>query len=134
MICLSQNIQDLHIGCLVSSHYLDFALRHMFSPKAIQTTTLEEPLGLFLGTFAASGLPANGVNALFVPNAVYGSRDQQGRINRRVSKQDRNNRAVTGGNYDPTRTSCSHQDIDYKPEFAGMDKEQVDAEKASYVS
>jgi len=81
-----------------------------------------KPKGILLGTWKHAGLPA-GTPA----NAVYGSRDKKNRINRRVVKVDSSGTMVLGGHYDVKKTSCSHKNIDYLPQFAGMSKGEVDS-------
>ena len=78
-------------------------------------------VGVCLGTWSHSGLPAE------ASNAVYGSRDKRGRINRRISKQTMGGVLVVGGSYSCYRTSCSHDDIVYVEHLAGLSKADVDA-------
>ena len=78
------------------------------------------PKGVYLGSWNRSGLHA------MESNAVYGSSDGRGRVNRRISKEDNNGRVVVGGNYDSKRTACSHGDINYAGRFAGQSKEAID--------
>ncbi|KAL8688232.1 MAG: hypothetical protein Q9218_005805 [Villophora microphyllina] len=80
-----------------------------------------EPRGIYLGTWRKSGLRAR------YSNAVYGSQDAKGRINRRISKEDAHGSVVHHGAYDCRRTACSHHDIDYVGNYRNMTKEEVDA-------
>ena len=62
----------------------------------------------YLGTWKNSGLH------VAVSNAVYGSRDNSDRINRRISKETSHGVVVVvGDRYDTKRTACSHDDINY---------------------
>ena len=58
-------------------------------------------------------------------NAVYGSCDRQGRINRRVSRE-RHSGVVVEGRYDTKRIAYSHEDIIYVAKYVGMTKEHVE--------
>ena len=59
-------------------------------------------------------------------NAVYGSMDSQGRINRRISKEDGDGYVVTGGNFNALKTACLHAKIEYLPEYRNLSKEAID--------
>ena len=72
-----------------------------------------DPRGLLLGTWKHAGLDA--VRA----NAVYGSRDKQDRINRRISKESPTGQLASGGHVNNEKTACSHEDIDYLPPYQG---------------
>ena len=74
-----------------------------------------------LGTWNKSGLPVDQANA------VYGSRDKQNRIMRRISKESPAGVVCQGGHYNSGKTACKHEDIDYLTGFQGMSKEEVDA-------
>jgi len=49
------------------------------------------------------------------------------RINRRVNKVSIDGLIVLGGNFNVKKTACSHDKIDYLPEFAGMLKAEVNS-------
>jgi len=49
------------------------------------------------------------------------------RINQRVNKVGMNGLIVLGGNFNVKKTTCSHDKIDYLPEFAGILKAEVDS-------
>ena len=77
------------------------------------------PAGVYLGTWRGSGLAADAANA------VYGSQDRRGRVNRRVSKETARGEPVRGGQYNYRRTACKHEEVEYIPTLAAMSKEQV---------
>lgn len=93
---------------------------HSDNPPSASKQRLK-PKGILLGTWSDSELQAA------VSNAVYGSRDVMNRINRRVNKVSMDGLVVLGGNFDVKKTACSHDKIDYLPEFAGMSKAEVDS-------
>ena len=59
-------------------------------------------------------------------NAVYGSQDARGRVNRRISKETPGGRVVVGGMYDSLRTACRHEDVAHLSHLAAMSKSEVD--------
>lgn len=78
-------------------------------------------MGIYLGTWKNSGVP------LCLSNAVYGSYDGKGGINRRVTEVDsKNDIAVWGGNYNTRKTIYTHIDIKYIVSLQGKIKEEVD--------
>ncbi|KAL8761396.1 MAG: hypothetical protein Q9184_002491 [Pyrenodesmia sp. 2 TL-2023] len=81
----------------------------------------QDPLGILLGTLKCRGSMAGAANA------VYGSRDRFGRVNRRISKEDPYGRVVIGDRMNHM-SSCSHGDISYFDRFRYMTKDEVDAQ------
>ena len=77
-------------------------------------------MGVYIGTWRGAG-PGNGP-----VNAVYGSMDHRGRINRRISKEDGFGQPVSGGNYNYRQTACSHEDVNYTDTLRTRSKEEVD--------
>lgn len=73
-----------------------------------------DPRGLLLGTWKHAGQDA--VRA----NAVYGSRDKQTKSNQQTDLQGVCNRtAGKWGHFHNKKTACSHEDIDYLPQYQG---------------
>lgn len=81
----------------------------------------KEPKGIYLGTRSGSELSGS------QSNAVYGSKDRLGRINRRISKEDNAGNVITAGNFDPRVTACKHEDIRYIQRLQGLTRSQVDS-------
>lgn len=101
---------------------MDFTTSYPKSPSKISRKSKKfsqiqkrryNPRGLLLRTWKHTGLDA--VRA----NAVYGSRDKQNGINRRISKESPTGQLASGRDFNNKITACSHEDIDYLPQYRG---------------
>ncbi|KAL8689012.1 MAG: hypothetical protein Q9218_005218, partial [Villophora microphyllina] len=84
----------------------------------------QDPKGVMIGTWKHSfpGSPSASRG-----NAVYASRDRNGRVCRRLSKEDPDGNVVVGGQFHAKKTNVKHKDVLHVGEFEGLDKEQVEA-------